>query len=108
MTNPELDNYVPQDFGPVILTQHHGALVSVRQELKGKHRDHCLCYSCDNFKPELRVGNCPIANLIYAVCVAQSVVTPVWECPKFEPKSTEELKPINDPENGQNLCGACD
>jgi hypothetical protein len=61
---------------------HHGAEVSVQTELKGKHRAHCLCYGCEHFKP----GQCVIAEAVYANCVAHNIVTPVWECPKFEAK----------------------
>ena len=28
---------------------HHGTKVAVQTELKGKHRDHCLCYLCGSF-----------------------------------------------------------
>lgn len=62
---------------------HHGATVFVRKDLKGEHRKHCLCYDCAEFKPGVPEENCPIANMIYALCIALDVVTPVWECPKF-------------------------
>lgn len=65
---------------------HHGEAVWVNKELKGKHREHCLCYSCERFTPEDREKNCKIANLLYAVSVAMALVTPVWECPLFEEK----------------------
>lgn len=62
---------------------HHGADVAVRSDLKGKHREHCLCFSgCGFFKPGTE-GNCPIAQAIFDNCVKFNVVTPVWECPKF-------------------------
>jgi hypothetical protein len=62
---------------------HHGALVFVDENLKGKHRDHCLCYRCKQFKPETREGNCPIANKLFQICVDENIVTPVYECLKF-------------------------
>ena len=62
---------------------HHGVEVFVEEELKGKHREHCLCFKCKNFKPGMPETNCPIANLLYAVCIAENVTTPVYECPKF-------------------------
>lgn len=58
--------------------------VAVQEDLKGLHRNHCLCWKCGNFTPENRDLNCPIANLVYAVCVAENLTLPVWECPKFE------------------------
>jgi hypothetical protein len=64
--------------------EHHGALVSVQSLLKGRHREHCLCYQgCVRFKPG-QPGNCEIAQALYENCVRFNIVTPVWECPKFE------------------------
>lgn len=62
---------------------HHGRQVRVRKDLKGQHRAHCLCHRCSRFTPADRGANCYIANLVYAVCVAQDLVLPVWECPNF-------------------------
>jgi hypothetical protein len=64
--------------------EHHGVMVWVNSELKGKHREHCLCYQCLNFNPGTPEDNCPIANANYALCVLENMVLPVWECPKFE------------------------
>jgi hypothetical protein len=66
--------------------QHHGATVTVRSDLKGKHRDHCLCWSCDKMKPA-QPDHCPIAAKLYAVCVEHNLVTPVYECPDFAVKA---------------------
>jgi len=68
--------------------KHHGYDVFVRSDLKGKHREHCLCYSCAYFRPDDREDNCTIANLVYYLCVALHVTLPVWECPvrDFAPK----------------------
>lgn len=67
---------------------HHDRLVTVISALKGKHRDICLCYSCDHFHPEDRGNNCPIANRVFATCVDFGIVTPVTECPRYEPRGT--------------------
>ena len=64
--------------------EHHGAEVTVKEELKGKHREHCLCYDCEKFTPEDRARNCPIANAVYRNCVEFDIVTPVWECKYFK------------------------
>lgn len=68
--------------------QHHGQLVYVQKELKGKHREHCLCYGCDRFKPGT-MENCHRATLLYKLCVLLDMTTPVWECPIFIPKEEE-------------------
>ena len=77
---------------------HHGKKVSVQKMLKGKHRYHCLCFGCKKFLyskdangkriifPADRNKNCPIANMVYALCVLQNLCLPVWECPSFVPK----------------------
>ena len=65
--------------------EHHGKEVSVKTELKGKHRDHCLCYGCDKFKPDTE-DNCEIANAVFENCTDFHIVSPVWECPKFQEK----------------------
>jgi hypothetical protein len=65
--------------------EHHGKQVWVRSDLKGGHRQHCLCFTpCRLFKPETPAQNCKIANALYANCVQFGVVTPVWECPAFQ------------------------
>lgn len=61
------------------------ALVWVDSELKGKHREHCLCWKCDHFKPGTP-ENCFIADRVFQNCVSYNLVTPVYECPQFEEK----------------------
>jgi hypothetical protein len=68
---------------------HYGADVSVRKELKGKHREYCLCHICEKFTPRDRAENCQIANIMYGLCVKLNLVTPVWECPEFKEKGNE-------------------
>jgi hypothetical protein len=63
---------------------HHGIMMVVRSDLKGKHRQHCLCFSCRHFKPSDREANCPIANALYRLNILACIVTPVWECEAFE------------------------
>jgi len=63
--------------------EHFDADVWVREDLKGQHKEHCLCYSCLRFCPDDRNRNCRRANLIYRVCVMLDMVLPVWECPEF-------------------------
>ena len=65
--------------------EHHGAEVYVQTHLKGKHREHCLCYQgCRRFKPGT-AENCHIAQENFAMCVRHSIVAPVYECPAYEP-----------------------
>jgi len=61
--------------------KHHGKDVFVREDLKGKHRDHCLCWRCEKFEPENREVSCIIANELFALCLKYGLTTPVYECP---------------------------
>ena len=62
--------------------EHHGEVVTVRSDLKGKHRKVCMCYSCDKFKPEAP-ERCKIAHALYELVVKFRIVAPVWECAEF-------------------------
>jgi len=70
--------------------KHHGNTVAVFSNLKGKHRDHCLCFECSKFSganlpgPGEKKKNCPIAQDTYDNCVKHGLVTPVYECPQFD------------------------
>ena len=64
---------------------HHGKQVWTRKVLKGKHREHCLCFSCGNFKPGTD-DNCERAQKLFEYCVRYDMTTPVFECPDFKEK----------------------
>lgn len=82
----DLPQEIKGGFMAIIKYEHHGKEVWVDEKLRGKHREHCLCFKCEVFSPGLPEQNCPIANLNYAVCIAHNVTLPVYECPKWEPK----------------------
>jgi len=65
---------------------HYGRAVYVKSELKGKHKEMCLCHCCNNFKPLDRERNCLIANTLYELDVLYNLVTPVFECPSWVDK----------------------
>lgn len=64
--------------------EHHGVQVWTRKDLRGLHRSYCLCHVCRKLNLTDRSKNCPIANLLYAVCVKCGITTPVFECPDFD------------------------
>ena len=75
---------------------HHGVEVSVISEVKGLHRQHCLCHqNCKHFKPNTP-ENCEIAQANYELCVKHNLTTPVYECAKYEKEhlNTEYNLPI--------------
>ncbi len=70
--------------GKIVGYVHHGAYVFVDEDLKGKHREHCLCWRCGQFLPDDHKLNCKLANLNFANCELNNMVLPVYECPDFE------------------------
>lgn len=70
----------------IIKYVHHGVEVNVLESLKGKHKEHCLCFKgCKHFKPN-QTDNCKIAQELFEFDVKHGMTTPVWECPKYEKK----------------------
>jgi len=67
----------------IVRYKHHGEFVAVFKELKGKHREHCLCFQCKLFKPDTP-ENCDLAEQNYRACKINGMTMPVYECPKFE------------------------
>jgi len=65
--------------------EYYGVNVSVFSELKGKHKEMCLCWKCALLiiDPAYPAQNCEIARENYELCKKHHVVTPVFECPKF-------------------------
>lgn len=69
----------------IIQYEHHGATVNVKKKLKGRHKNSCLCFAnCRFFRPDSGSFNCQIAQQVYELCVKESLVLPVWECPQYE------------------------
>lgn len=75
----------------IIRYEHHGHQVYVQEELKGKHKEHCLCYQgCRLFKPGTK-DNCIIAGNLFIIDQHFGLVTPVWECPRFDGRPEEDM-----------------
>ena len=52
------------------------------EEMKGRNREHCMCYYCHQFHPKEET-NCPIAQGLYDYDRQHNVTTPVFECGEF-------------------------
>jgi hypothetical protein len=65
--------------------EHHGNKVHVNSELKGKHREICLCFACKKLDVT-GANNCPIAAELYQLCIKHHLTTLVIECPVYEEK----------------------
>lgn len=66
--------------------EHHNGMVWVRTDLKGTHRDNCLCFACKKFHPD-HDDNCMTADELYEFCIRWNMTTPVFECPEFVEKN---------------------
>jgi len=73
----------------IIKYEHFGKEVYVRENLRGQHRKHCLCFMCAKFFPKAP-QNCPIAQATYENCIKFNTVTPMWECPMFQKKGADD------------------
>jgi hypothetical protein len=81
--NKRTTNTGPGSRPRLVRYQHHGASMVVRADLRGRHREHCLCYGCGKFDPTGK-NNCPIAQAVFDNCVKHTIVSPVWECKEFQ------------------------
>lgn len=70
--------------GKITQYEHHEWNVFVDEELKGKHREHCLCFKCKRFKPGAGT-NCTVAWTVFQTCMKYGLTTPVYECPWYVP-----------------------
>lgn len=71
--------------GPLYVQyEHHGNMVWVREDLKGKHREICLCWACKKFHLNNPSADCKIARDTFENCQKHGLVTPVLECPEFD------------------------
>jgi hypothetical protein len=70
----------------IIKYLHHGKEVFVREDLKGLHREHCLCFRCEKLNTFDHTKNCAIAKTLYSIDILLHITTPVWECPEFKEK----------------------
>jgi hypothetical protein len=81
----------------IVQYEHHGTTVSVISDLKGKHREHCLCFSnCEKFKPGTK-KNCKIAQAVFDNCVAFGITTPMYECPEYRVSDNTEPAKVRCP-----------
>lgn len=62
--------------------EHHGHEVSVREDLKGLHREYCLCWHCQRLSFDEET-NCPVAQEVYRLCCQHGLTLVMWECPQF-------------------------
>ncbi len=74
----------------IVKFMHHNVKVSAMDHLRGRHRDHCLCFQCKKLNIEDREKNCKIANLLFSVCKMCEITTPVFYCKEFIAKGMDK------------------
>jgi hypothetical protein len=57
--------------------------VWVRENLKGRQKEFCMCWDCAAFRPEADDRGCPIIKDVLDLAARKTIVLPVWECPEF-------------------------
>ena len=63
--------------------EKNGKTVWVRQDLKGRQKEFCMCWDCTRFKPDTQDKGCAAIKAVLDLAAARSIVLPVWECPEF-------------------------
>jgi len=81
--------------GKIIKYDHHGKEVFVDEDLKGKHREHCLCHKCNKLDVTDPIKNCKIAQTNFLICCEYNITTPVYECSAFEEKKSNAANESN-------------
>ena len=72
--------------------EHYGNAVWFQSHLKGKHREHSLCFQgCLNFQPG-PVGQCKIVVAVNENSLRFGISTPIYACPKFATLNPSEIK----------------
>jgi len=66
--------------------ERNGAVVWVRNDLKGRQKEFCMCWDCRRFAPEREDRGCPIINEVLTLAAVKKIVLPVWECQAFQQK----------------------
>jgi len=68
------------------LVERYGVMTWADQELDALRRTNCLCRRCKRLKPD-RPDNCPMAEVVYALCKTKGMAMGVSRCQDFYPKS---------------------
>jgi hypothetical protein len=67
----------------VVRYTHHGIEVAAMNAMQGRAKEHSLCHQgCKHFTST--DNPCSIQKEIHETCIRHGVVTPVFECPKYE------------------------
>lgn len=62
---------------------------SVREDLNNRQKEFCMCWDCQQFKPESEDKGCPIICSVLQLASSQNIILPVWECHVFVEKKSE-------------------
>ncbi len=66
--------------------ERNGAVGWVREDLKGKQKEFCMCWDCSKFAPDQDDKGCQIIHAVLTLAAEKNIVLPVWECREFDEK----------------------
>lgn len=66
--------------------ERNGKKAWVRSDLKGRHKEFCMCWDCKKFTPDTEDKGCPIIKQVLDTAAHHNIVLPVWECGVFAAK----------------------
>ena len=64
---------------------HHGTKVWVNPTTETVRRSECLCWNCENLKPD-QPDNCAKAEALYQIIKREDLVLIITRCPAWQPK----------------------
>ncbi len=56
----------------------------VRENANNLHKENCICWDCQYFKPTQENKGCSIILKVLTIANENDIILPVWECKKFE------------------------
>ncbi len=63
--------------------ERNGVQSWVRNDLKNRQKEYCMCWDCSLFKPDQADKGCLKIKKVLDLAQENQQVLPVWECPDF-------------------------
>lgn len=63
---------------------HYGAKVWVNPTTEAMRKTECLCWNCDNLKPD-KPDSCAIAEALFQIIKRENLALTITRCPDWEP-----------------------
>ncbi len=69
--------------------EHYVEIVWVNPTTEAMRKAECLCWNCDNLKPD-KPDNCVKAEALYQIIKRENVALMVTRCPDWKPQEEEK------------------